>query len=165
MPTIPSALPPMRRPSMPPGLHPFHSPERTSFSPSARRRGTDRISAIVMSAVSSVSTPGVLVTMIPRARAALRSIWFTPAPKLAISFSRAPACAISSASMLSVTAGTSTSQSRIAAASASRDSGASPRLLTASNRSSSRAITASGNSRVTITRGWAQRLVWTIAAG
>jgi hypothetical protein len=33
-----------------------------------------------MSAVSSVSTPGVLVTMMSRARAAFRSIWFTPAP-------------------------------------------------------------------------------------
>ena len=38
------------------------------LSPSPSRRGTDRISAIVMSAVSSVSTPGVLVTrMLARA--------------------------------------------------------------------------------------------------
>ena len=117
MPTIPSALPPIRWPSIPPGLQPFHSPDRTSFSPSASRRGTDTISAIVMSAVSSVRTPGVLVTMIPRARAAFRSIWFTPAPKLAISRSRSPAPAIRPASISSVTVGTSTSQSAIDAAS------------------------------------------------
>src|SRR6266481_6480326 len=35
-------------------------------APSARLRGTARISAIVMSAVSSVRTPGVLVTVMPR---------------------------------------------------------------------------------------------------
>jgi hypothetical protein len=33
------------------------------------RRGTARISAMVMSAVSSVSTPGVLVTVMPRGKA------------------------------------------------------------------------------------------------
>ena len=49
-------------------------PDRISFSPSARRRGTLRISAIVMSAVSSVKTPGVFDTMMPFARAAARSI-------------------------------------------------------------------------------------------
>ena len=35
-------------------------------APSASRRAVDRISAIVMSAVSSVRTPGVLVTVMPR---------------------------------------------------------------------------------------------------
>ena len=35
-------------------------------APSASRRGTARISAMVMSAVSSVRTPGVLVTVMPR---------------------------------------------------------------------------------------------------
>ena len=44
------------------------------------RRVTARISAMVMSAVSSVATPGVLVTRIPRARAAATSMWSTPAP-------------------------------------------------------------------------------------
>jgi hypothetical protein len=71
---MPSALPFTRRPSIVVGPQPPHVPERTSRSPSDRRRGTARISAIAMSAASSVSTPGVLVTMMPRALAAPRSI-------------------------------------------------------------------------------------------
>ena len=59
-----------------------------SAVPSARRRGTARISAMVMSAVSSVRTPGVLVTVMPRLRAVSRSMLSTPVPKLAISLSR-----------------------------------------------------------------------------
>ena len=66
MPRMPSRLPQMRWPSIEVGLQPPHSPERAIRSPSASRRETARISAIVMSAVSSVSTPGVLVTVIPR---------------------------------------------------------------------------------------------------
>ena len=46
---------------------------------------------MVMSAVSSVSTPGVLVTMMPRLRAVSRSILSTPVPKLAISLKCGPA--------------------------------------------------------------------------
>ena len=46
---------------------------------------------MVMSAVSSVSTPGVLVTVMPRATAAATSMLSTPLPKLAISLSRRPA--------------------------------------------------------------------------
>ncbi|MGX1071745.1 hypothetical protein AB7M45_002355 [Bradyrhizobium elkanii] len=42
---------------------------------------------MVMSAVSSVSTFGVLVTVMPRACAAATSILSTPLPKLAIIFS------------------------------------------------------------------------------
>lgn len=38
---------------------------------------------MAMSAVASVTAPGVLVTAIPAARAAATSIWFTPTPKLA----------------------------------------------------------------------------------
>src|SRR3546814_2442951 len=74
MPTIASFLPPIRRPSIPPGLQPFQPPDRISFSPSTSRRGTARISAIVMSAVSSVSTPGVWVTMMSRARRLQRDV-------------------------------------------------------------------------------------------
>ncbi len=48
---------------------------------------------MVMSAVSSVSTPGVLVTVIPRLSALVTSIWSTPLPKLAISFICSPAWA------------------------------------------------------------------------
>jgi hypothetical protein len=60
-------------------------------APSASRRGTARMSAMVMSAVSSVSTPGVLVTVMPRCKAAVTSMWSTPLPKLAISRSCSPA--------------------------------------------------------------------------
>jgi SH3-like domain-containing protein len=56
------------------------------LAPSISRRGTARISAMVMSAVSSVSTFGVLVTVMPFFAAASTSMWSTPLPKLAISF-------------------------------------------------------------------------------
>ena len=46
---------------------------------------------MVMSAVSSVSTPGVLVTVMPRCTAVATSILSTPLPKLAISLSCSPA--------------------------------------------------------------------------
>ena len=69
-----------------------------------------------MSAVSSVSTPGVLVTVMPRRSAEVTSIWSTPLPKLAISFICSPAWAIMPALMGSVMVGTSTSASRIASA-------------------------------------------------
>ena len=46
---------------------------------------------MVMSAVSSVSTPGVLVTAMPLSSAVLTSILSTPVPKLAISFRFGPA--------------------------------------------------------------------------
>ena len=62
-----------------------------------------------MSAVSSVSTPGVLVTMMPRLRAVSRSMLSTPVPKLAISLSCGPAWASTARSIRSVTVGTSTS--------------------------------------------------------
>ena len=63
---------------------------------------------MVMSAVSSVSTPGVLVTMMPRTRAVSRSMLSTPLPKLAISLSCGPAWESSERSIRSVTVGTST---------------------------------------------------------
>ncbi len=111
------------------------------------------ISASVRSAVSSVKTPGVLVTTIRRARAAAMSMWSVPAPKLAIMPSRSPACAIIAVSMVSVTVGTSTSQSRIAASSWVRVIGVSSRLKTASNNSAMRASTAGSSLRVMMTRG------------
>ena len=60
---------------------------------------------MVMSAVSSVSTPGVLVTMMPRTRAVSRSMLSTPLPKLAISFSCGPAWESKDRSIRSVTVG------------------------------------------------------------
>jgi hypothetical protein len=64
----------MRRPSIQVGDQPAQPPSGMIRAPSARRRAVDRISAIVMSAVSSVSTPGVLVTIMPRRKAEVTSI-------------------------------------------------------------------------------------------
>ena len=72
---------------------------------------------MVMSAVSSVSTPGVLVTVMPRATAAATSMLSTPLPKLAISLRFGPVSLRTAASMRSVTVGTSTSAVFIASAS------------------------------------------------
>ena len=70
---------------------PLHRPSGMTREPSTRRRAVDRISAIVMSAVSSVRTPGVLVTVMPRLSALVTSMWSTPLPKLAMSFICSPA--------------------------------------------------------------------------
>ena len=64
---------------------------------------------MVMSAVSSVSTPGVLVTVMPRWSALATSILSTPLPKFAISLSFSPDWLSTAASIRSVTVGTSTS--------------------------------------------------------
>ena len=92
MPTMPSRLPQMRWPSIQVGrpAGPVAVAGRAPRAPSASRRGTARISAMVMSAVSSVSTPGVLVTVMPRCSAVSTSMLSTPLPKLAISFSCSP---------------------------------------------------------------------------
>ena len=108
-----------------------------------------------MSAVSSVRTFGVLVTMIFRFAAASTSILSTPLPKFAMSFSFSPALPISSASILSVTVGTSTSASRIAAASSSALIARSSMLSRVWNSSRMRVSTGSGSRLVTITRGLA----------
>ena len=99
---------------------------------------------MVMSAVSSVSTPGVLVTMMPRSRAVSRSILSTPVPKLAISFSCGPACESRERSIRSVTVGTSTSAVFTASASSAWLIGLSSTLSRASNSSRMRVSTASG---------------------
>ena len=65
----PSCLPRSSVPSMKSNAQPFHSPRRTSRSPSDSRRVIARISAQVKSATDSVSTSGVLVTTMPRDRA------------------------------------------------------------------------------------------------
>ncbi len=64
---------------------PFAVARSSTLAPSASRRGTASISAMVMSAVSSVSTFGVLVTVMPFLAAAATSMLSTPLPKLAIS--------------------------------------------------------------------------------
>jgi hypothetical protein len=89
---MPRRLPQIRRPSIQVGDQPAHflSPVST-LAPSASRRGTASISAMVMSAVSSVKTFGVLVTVMPFFAAADTSILSTPLPKLAISLRLSPA--------------------------------------------------------------------------
>ena len=71
---------------------------------------------MVMSAVSSVSTPGVLVTVMPRWMAVTTSMLSTPLPKLAISLSLSPAFDSTEASIRSETVGTSTSATFTASA-------------------------------------------------
>ena len=78
VPTMPSCLPRSSMPGSRSGVHPFHPPDRTRRSPSATRRVIARISAHVNSATAAVSTPGVLVTMTPRDRAAARSMLSKP---------------------------------------------------------------------------------------
>ena len=122
--------------------------------PSISRRGTARISAMVMSAVSSVRTFGVLVTVMPRACAAATSILSTPLPKFAINRSLQSGCLSRSSLIVSVTVGTSTSAERTASAICSWVNGVSSRLSRASNSSRIRVSIESGSLRVTTTRGF-----------
>ena len=109
---------------------------------------------MVMSAVSSVSTPGVLVTVMPRCTAVATSILSTPLPKLAISLSCSPALPSTAASMRSVTVGTSTSALFTASASWAWVIGLSSGLRRASKSSRMRSSTLSGSLRVTTTSGF-----------
>ena len=109
---------------------------------------------MVMSAVSSVSTPGVLVTMMPRTRAVSRSMLSTPLPKLAISFNCGPAWDSKERSILSVTVGTRTCAALTASASSAWLMGVSATLRRASNSSRMRVSIASGSLRVTMTSGF-----------
>ena len=107
-----------------------------------------------MSAVSSVSTPGVLVTVMPRLRAVSRSMLSTPVPKLAMSRSCGPACEITARSTRSVTVGTSTSAIFSASVICGGVIGLSSTLSRASNSSRMRVSTTSGSLRVTMTMGF-----------
>ena len=136
MPMMPSRLPQMRWPSIQVGDHPVHLRSLVStLAPSASRRGTIRISAMVMSAVSSVRTFGVLVTVMPRSTPPVTSILSTPLPKFAISLSRSPALPMTASSMRSVTVGTSTSAPFTASISSACDIGWSSALSRVSNSS------------------------------
>ncbi len=155
MPMMPSRLPPMRWPSIQVGDQPGQFlPSVRIEAPSISRRGTARISAMVMSAVSSVRTFGVLVTVMPRACAAMTSILSTPLPKLAISFSLQSGSLSSASVISSVTVGTRISAERTASAICSGDIGVSSRLSRASNSSRMRVSIESGSLRVTTTRGF-----------
>ena len=71
------------RPRKSPRSQPRKRPERTKASAATIRRATASNSAQVKSAVSAVSTSGVMVTTTPRARAAWRSMLSTPIAQLA----------------------------------------------------------------------------------
>ena len=110
---------------------------------------------MVMSAVSSVSTPGVLVTVMPCSGAALTSILSTPVPKLAISLRFGPAFAIRPG-IDAVGDGRHQHVGHLAIASISSAwlIGLSSRFRRASNSSRMRVSTASGSLRVTMTSGF-----------
>ncbi|KOV22888.1 hypothetical protein ADK60_24465 [Streptomyces sp. XY431] len=76
IPSTPSWVPESSRPSMKVGAQAHGSPERSSRSPSPSRRVAARSRAHAMSAVAAVSTPGVLVTVMPRSvQAATSTLW------------------------------------------------------------------------------------------
>src|SRR5665213_206475 len=155
MPMMPSRLPQMRWPSIQVGVQPLQSlSDVSTLEPSASRRGTARISAMVMSAVSSVRTPGVLVTVMPRCTAVTTSILSTPLPKLAISLSCSPDLESTAVSIRSVTVGTSTSAVFTASANSACVMGLSSALKRTSKSSLMRSSTLSGSLRVTTTSGF-----------
>ncbi len=153
MPTIPSRLPDSLRPSIQVGVQPWKPPAWVMLAPSTMRREAAMIRPMVRSAVSSVSTPGVLVTMIPRALAAATSMWSKPTPKLAISFSCGPAFSIRAAGRRSVMVQARTSARCMAATRASGPIWVSSMFSSASNSSRIRVSTGSGSLRVTTTFG------------
>ena len=75
---------------------------RIMRSPSLARRAAPSSRSMAQSAVASVSTSGVLVTIRPRALAAARSMWSKPTEKLAGIFTASGRLAMSLASNLSV---------------------------------------------------------------
>ena len=154
MPMMPSRLPHRRRPSIQVGDQPWKPPACTTAAPSTMRRVLAMIRLMVRSAVSSVRTPGVLVTMKPRWLAVATSMLSTPAPKLAISFSRSPARDSRRESSRSVMVGTSTSQRPMASTSSSAVIGRSSTLSSVSKSSRIRVSTGSGSLRVTMTFGF-----------
>ena len=75
MPMMPTVRPETCIPNIWVGCQPVHWPERSKRSPSPARRAVIKISIRAMSAVASVTAPGVLVTDRPAARAAVTSMW------------------------------------------------------------------------------------------
>ena len=74
MPTMPSVLPLTAAPARWFDCEPGNTPERTTRSPSTIRRATASSSPNAISAVASVTTAGMLVTMILRVVASVTSI-------------------------------------------------------------------------------------------
>ena len=80
---MPSALPSSVVPISWVGVQPVQARARTIRSPSPARRAAISIRVKAISAVAKDSTSGVLVTTMPRAWAAARSIWSVPTEKVA----------------------------------------------------------------------------------
>ena len=157
-PIRPSVLPVTLAPIMWVGPQPCHVPARTSRSPSPARRAIISKSVMAMSAVQSVSTSGVLVTVNPAALAASRSMWLKPTPKLPMMRALRGLAPSTSAEMRSVTVGSSASAARSASCSSATSMRWSSLLSLVSNRSVRRASTAVGQRRVTTTLGLAMAL-------
>ena len=152
-PTMPSVLPATRVPSSCVGRHPLQLPARTMRSPSPARRAVASRSVIARSAVSSVRTSGVLVTTMPAARAAPRSMCPKPAPKFARIRARRGCDTRSAALTPSVIVQSTPSAPRNACASDAGVDGTSVALSSTSNSAASCRSTGSGRRRVTTTRG------------
>jgi hypothetical protein len=114
---------------------------------------------MVMSAVSSVSTPGVLVTVMPRWRAVSRSIWSTPGAERGDQL-QARSGLRQHAAVDAVGHGGHQHVGRFTASTSWAElSGLSSALSRVSNSSISRVSIASGSFRVTITSGFFLELV------
>ena len=77
-PTRPRVEPCMSMPLWRSGAQPLNCPPRVNRSDVTIHRAAERMSPQVRSAVASVSTPGVLVTVIPSSRAVSRSMLLYP---------------------------------------------------------------------------------------
>src|ERR1017187_7290811 len=153
---MPSVAPVTSAPSNCNGCQPVHRCARTSRSPSPSRRATASINVKAMSAVVSVSTPGVFVTGIFRAVAAATSMLLKPTPKFATTF-RPGQLSSSSAStrsrMLQNSASRPFMPAMISALAAAQSSARHARSVSCSRRS----ITAEGIRRVRKTFGFMLR--------
>jgi hypothetical protein len=140
----------MRRPSIQVGDQPcqtLSSPITLAPSMQAARHSQDE--PMVMSAVSSVSTPGVLVTVMPLAVAVSTSILSTPVAEIGDQLELVASLHDDDLSILSVTVGTSTSAFCTASTSSSWLIGSSVSLSVVANSSRIRVSTTSGSLRVT----------------
>ena len=158
-PKTPSFLPCRVTPMSCVGAQPSHCPARTMRSPSPARRAAINISVKAHSAVAKESTSGVLVTAMPRARAASIATWSKPTLKVAITFTLSGKALMAAAFIASPAAHRMPSApqalARAAISAPSRPQSASPVFSLASNTSVSRASMASGNLRVTRMTGLA----------
>ena len=157
IPTIPSRRPCRPVPSSMNIPHCHGLLERTMRSPSPSLRVTIRISAMAMSAVASVNTPGVFVAITPRWRHSATSMLLYPTATFETTFSCGPAVSRNAASTLVVSNVSTASAPAIRSYSSLISMGWScfqPHTLPC-GRSTSRP--ASGIRPATTIRGWAIR--------